>query len=236
MKRETYEMLESYMLRSMGDSAHDREHIYRVLYTALQIAEEETDVDMDVLVCACLLHDIGRQEQFENPALCHAQVGGEKAYRFLVENGFSEEYARRVQNCIVTHRFRENHQPESLEAKILFDADKLDVTGALGVARTLMYEGIVSAPLYTRKADGRISDGEGDDASSFFREYHFKLKRLYNRFYTKAGKTMAKSRQKAAEDYYQALLGEVNDACSGKEALEVWIREGETHGEIQARF
>lgn len=232
MERNTYEMLEGFMLHCMGDSAHDREHIYRVLYTALQIAREEADVDMDVLVCACLLHDIGRQEQFENPSLCHARVGGEKAYRFLTEHGFSEDYARHVQACIVTHRFRKNNPPESMEAKILFDADKLDVTGALGVARTLMYAGTVSAPLYTRNAAGEISNGDGDNDHSFFREYHFKLKRLYDRFYTKTGSAMAAVRRKAAEDFYRALLEEVKDSCRGQEVLEAWMEEEGLRGSV----
>ena len=59
MTKKTYEQLEAYMKSCMQDSAHDMEHIYRVLYTALDIADHEKDVDYDVLICACLLHDIG---------------------------------------------------------------------------------------------------------------------------------------------------------------------------------
>jgi len=88
MNRETYCLLEEYMLGSMDDAAHDKEHIYRVLYNALEIAKTEKDVNYDVLIAACLLHDIGRKEQFENPSLCHAMVGSNKAYHFLIENGF----------------------------------------------------------------------------------------------------------------------------------------------------
>ena len=79
MKREIYETLEQYMLSCMEDSAHDAQHIYRVLYNALLIAKEEEGVDHDVLLAACLLHDIGRKEQFADPALCHAAVGSDKA-------------------------------------------------------------------------------------------------------------------------------------------------------------
>lgn len=96
MNRETYCLLENYMLRCMQDSAHDKEHVYRVLYHALEIAKEEGGVDYDVLITACLLHDIGRKEQFENPAVCHATAGGDKAYRFLVSEGFERHYAERV--------------------------------------------------------------------------------------------------------------------------------------------
>lgn len=155
----TYSLLENYMLSCMDDSAHDKDHIYRVLYHAMEIAKTLQDVDYDVLIAACLLHDIGRKEQFENPALCHASVGSEKAFAFLTAHGFEPEYAARVRHCIKAHRYRKNNLPESLEAKILFDADKLDVTGAMGIARTLIYKGIVSEPLYSLLPDGMVSDG-----------------------------------------------------------------------------
>ena len=93
MDAKRYQLVEDYMRRCMIDSAHDREHVYRVLYTALMIAREEPEVDWEVLTCACLLHDIGRKEQFENPALCHAEVGAEKAFRFLTDNGFGADFA-----------------------------------------------------------------------------------------------------------------------------------------------
>ncbi len=87
MDRKCYGKLESYMQRCMQDSAHDQEHVYRVLYQALDIAGFEKDADLEVLVAACLLHDIGRKEQFETPGLCHARVGSQKAYAFLVAQG-----------------------------------------------------------------------------------------------------------------------------------------------------
>lgn len=142
MTKDTYNLIENYMLSCMEDSAHDKEHIYRVLYGALEIARAETDVDYDVLIAACLLHDVGRREQFENPSICHAMVGAEKAYSFLLGNGFGESFAGKVKHCIQTHRFRKSMEPESTEAKILFDADKLDVTGALGIARTFCMKGM----------------------------------------------------------------------------------------------
>ncbi|MDE5993159.1 MAG: HD domain-containing protein, partial [Oscillospiraceae bacterium] len=69
MLENTYRLIEDHMLLCMNDSSHDRDHVYRVLYTALDIACTENDVDFDVLISACLLHDIGRREQFENPDL-----------------------------------------------------------------------------------------------------------------------------------------------------------------------
>lgn len=209
MNHATYCLLETYMRSCMSDSAHDREHVYRVLKNALVIAESMPAVDYDILITACLLHDIARPDQIADPTLCHAAVGSQKAYNFLLANGYSDEFAAQVRDCIRTHRFRKNDQPETLEAKILFDADKLDVVGALGVARTLVYKGTVSDPLYTRKSDGSISDGSDGEASSFFREYKFKLEKLYDRFYTEKGRELALMRKPAAEAFYQSLYQEV---------------------------
>lgn len=211
MDRKTFELLEKYMLSCMGDSAHDKDHIYRVLYNALDIAETELDVDYDVLICACLLHDIGRKEQFENPTLCHAMIGGEKAYSFLIDNSFDKPFAERVKGCIQTHRYRHNNLPQSIEAKILFDADKLDATGTIGIARTLLYKGKVNEGLYSLLPNGKVSDGKNDVIPSFFQEYRYKLENVYDRFYTIRGNAIAKERQKTAISFYNDMYKEVSE-------------------------
>ena len=210
MTSENYVLLENYMHSCMEDSAHDKEHIYRVLYNALEIAKTESDVDYDVLIGACLLHDIGRKEQFENPDLCHAAVGGEKAYGFLTEQGFDTKYAEQVKHCIQTHRYRKGNPPQSREAKILFDADKLDAAGALGIARTLLYKGKVSESLYSLLPNGLVSNGEKDTKPSFFQEYKYKLEKLYSNFYTAKGAEIAKQRQLTAIAFYNDLYQEVS--------------------------
>lgn len=225
MKNEKYKLIENYMLTCMNDSAHDKDHIYRVLYTAMDIAQTEQNVDYGVLICACLLHDIGRKEQYENPSLCHAMVGGDKAYQFLIDNNFKIDFAEKVKNCIQTHRYRQNNPPQTIEAKILFDADKIDVTGALGIARTLFYKGIVGEPLYSLLPNGEVSDGTNDKKPSFFQEYKYKLEKLYNNFYTKRGNKIAKERQKTAVSFYNSMLNEVKGSyINGPKLLEDIIK------------
>lgn len=209
MDKATYFLIESHMLQCMKDSAHDREHVYRVLGNALVIAQGEP-VNYDILIAACLLHDIGRPDQIRDPSLCHAAVGSEKAYLYLKTIGFDDDFSGKVRDCIRTHRFRKSDPPQSLEAKILFDADKLDVVGAIGIARTLVYKGTVAEPLYTRNPDGTISDGTGEQPQSFFREYKFKLEKLYDRFYTENGKELALQRRESAQAFYADLFREVS--------------------------
>jgi len=226
MDKETYEILDTYMQACMAaDTAHDKNHIYRVLYAALTIAEHEVSVDYDCLITACLLHDIGRKEQFENPNVCHAKAGAKKAGTFLREHGFPEPFISHVSDCIRTHRFRAGQIPESIEAKILFDADKLDVTGAIGIARTLAYKGQHATPLYFCGTDGNISERENDNTDSFFHEYRFKLEGMYDRFYTQAGKEMAAIRKKAAADFYHSMLTEVQKITkTGSDLLDKQIQ------------
>lgn len=228
MNKETYILLENYMLSCMDDSAHDKEHIYRVLYQALEIARTEDHVDYDVLIAACLLHDVGRKEQFENPSLCHAAIGSDKAYHFLIEHGFETKYAEAVKHCIQTHRFRKDTPPRSLEAKILFDADKLDATGAVGMARTLIYKGIVAEPLYSVSPDGTVLTGENDTAPSFFQEYKYKLEKIYAQFYTARATEIARERQRAAVAFYNSLYQEVTASYhNGKSELDRVLAESE---------
>ena len=190
--------IEQFMLNHAGDSAHDADHIYRVLSQALQIAKNY-DVDYDVLVAACLLHDIGRPAQFANPKLCHAEIGCEMAYEFLKNLGWSEENCCRVRHCILTHRFRNDLQPETIEAKILFDADKLDVCGALGIARTLQYEGKMDYPL-----------------QEFLKEYDRKLIKLYDLFYTRTARQMAQCKKDILTTFRNALMTQLDQSEAQK--------------------
>ena len=212
MTEKVYGEIENYMLKLMQDSAHDRHHIYRVLYYAADIAEHMETVDIDVLLAACLLHDIGREAQFSDLELDHAQIGGEMAYEFLLSQKWETEKALHVKECIVTHRFRVDNPPNSIEAKIVFDADKLDITGALGIARTLAYEGKISEPLYILDEEGNIIiAGGGAEFSSFFQEYNYKLKNVYASMYTDRAREIAQKRQKTAIEFYNSLYYEVTE-------------------------
>ncbi len=209
MTKDTYTLIENYMKDCMRDCAHDPEHIYRVLYTALVIAETENNVDYDVLITACLLHDIGREDQLKNPTLCHAEVGSQKAFDFLKAHGFDIDFCEKVKRCVFTHRFRQSCPPESIEAKILFDADKIDVAGAIGIARTLIYGGTIGRPLYKPCELDETSDAADSDGPSFFREYKRKLQKVYSHFFTVKGAEIAKERQSVAIEYYNALKKEI---------------------------
>lgn len=205
MQREHLCAIENFMLTHTEDSAHDSDHVYRVLNQALIIAAEYK-VNYDILVAACLLHDIGRPAQFADPNICHAQIGSEMAYKFLKELGWSEHDCSNVKHCIVTHRFRNDLQPETMEAKILFDADKLDVCGALGIGRTLQYEGKMNYPL-----------------QEFISEYERKLIKLYDQFYTETAKKIAASGKEILTKFRYELQNQLDQSVAQK-----WLDSAKT--------
>lgn len=133
-------------------------------------------------------------------------------------HGFEISYAEQVKQCIRTHRYRKDNLPQSLEAKILFDADKLDAVGAIGIARTLLYKGTVSEPLYSVLPNGTVSTGENDITPSFFQEYKYKLENLYSNFYTEKAKTIARERQHIAVEFYNSMYREVNSSYQNGKA------------------
>ena len=208
MESALFKEAQDYMEQCMQDCAHDRQHVYRVLKYALDIADHEPQADRDIVFLSALLHDIGREEQLKNPQLCHAQIGSQMAYDFLLKHGLSLQKCEQVRHCILSHRFRSSSVPQTLEAKILFDADKLDVCGAIGIARTLLYSGAINRPLYHVDAQGRIQNSE-QAPPSFLSEYHLKLKKLYDSFYTEHGAQLALKRRNAAIAFYESLLDEI---------------------------
>lgn len=205
MDLKMYSKIESYMKECMNDSVHDYQHIYRVLYMSLDIAKEH-DIDEDVLVAASLLHDIGRDAEYKDATCNHAIVGADMAFEFLVGLGWNEDRANCVKDCIASHRYRKEHPPKSVEAKILFDADKLDISGGIGIARTLQFGGLISEPLYNVDEDGSILDS-GDD--SFFNIVNTKLLKLEKRLYTNRAKEICRDRTRLCMEFYQGMLGEV---------------------------
>ena len=96
----------------------------------------EEGADLEVLEAAALLHDIGRPDETIT-GVSHATIGADRAVNFLKTTAFPSNKIPQVASAIRTHRFSENLTPESLEGRILSDADKLDAMGAVGLARTI---------------------------------------------------------------------------------------------------
>ncbi|GAB6156301.1 HD domain-containing protein [Desulfosporosinus burensis] len=125
------------------DRAHDLEHALRVREWGNKLAQEE-GADSTIIELAALLHDIGRSGAVEKT---HSESSAGLAVNILQKNGYPEEVVWRVKEAIISHSREAGHVPTSLEAKILYDADKLDFVGAIGLGRLFTLGGVNGWPL-----------------------------------------------------------------------------------------
>lgn len=188
--------------------SHDWEHTRRVHALCLRVGRKE-GADLLVLELAAYLHDIGRSAQDQaRGRICHAELGAAMAMDFLGPRLPAGEVLDNVVHCIRTHRFRGETRPESLEARVLFDADKLDAIGAVGIGRAFQFAGEVGATLHNPSADPAKTDSYTREDTAY-REYKLKLSKIPERMLTTEGRRMALERHAFMERFFARFLDEI---------------------------
>jgi len=189
--------------------SHDWDHTERVYRLCLRIGRKEK-ADLGVLRLATLLHDIGREEEDRSDGkICHGRSGAALAKGVLERHGLDRASVRAVVHCIRTHRFRKRARPKTLEAKILFDADKLDSIGAVGVGRAFLFAGEVGARLHDKAIDVRKTKPYTREDTAY-REYLVKLGRVKDRMTTREGKRIAAERHRFMAAFFDRLNKETD--------------------------
>ncbi len=184
--------------------SHDWDHTERVLELCLRIGRKEK-ADLEVLRLAAILHDIGREaEDKSGGRLCHGARGAVLAAGILKRHGLERDTISRVVHCIAAHRFRGRQEPESLEAKVLFDADKLDSIGAVGIGRAFLFAGEVGARLHDPAVDTRKTRPYTREDTAY-REFLVKLSRIKDRMHTEEGKRLARERHRFMVGFFDRL-------------------------------
>lgn len=205
------EIDEAQRLYGEADSVHDFDHILRVLALAERIARAE-GANMDVVRTAALLHDWGRAEAVAQQ-LDHAQVAASRARMWLMARDYPPVQIEAVTHAIAAHRFRTAPAPATLEAQVLFDADKLDAIGAIGVARAFAYGGAHNQRLWAPLSAVDLArwEAEGDDLQRHtpVHEFVVKLSRIKDRLYTQEGGAIAAGRHAYMAAFYERLTSEV---------------------------
>ena len=180
--------------------SHDWDHTLRVCALCERIGFAEK-ADGYVLRVAALLHDIGRIRQDQSAGkICHAEKGAEMAAPVVQRLPFSKEQQKNILHCIRSHRFRGTHLPRTSEAKVLFDADKLDAIGAIGVARAYLFAGEIGARLHSPDTDIEKTEAYSEDDTGY-REFRVKLSRIRDRMLTPTGRDMARERHAFMERF-----------------------------------
>lgn len=218
-----HQKIKEIMQKELSSSAHSMDHVMRVHDLCMRIADGEKDVDKEILEAAVLLHDIARvKENCDTTGNTdHAVLGSIMAEQILKELDFPPEKIEKVKHSIICHRFRTGNEPKTIEAKILFDADKLDTLGAVGVARLFMVAGehgektYVDTPveeyikenLVGGKPNGRIKNPSKHSPNL---DFVTKVIHIPEKLYTRKAKEIAKERLEYMHGFFGRLQKEVH--------------------------
>ena len=177
---------------------------------ALKIGRIE-GADLRVVEVAALLHDIGRREEDKSEGLvCHARISAEKSRKLLAKYKFTINEVDNIIHSILSHRFRNNHEPQTIEAKVLYDADKLDSIGAIGIGRDFQFAGEVGARLYNFDRLNAYKTKVYSEEDTAWREYVVKLSKIKDRIATKSGKRIAAERHQFMVNFFRQFWREVD--------------------------
>ncbi|MDY6934254.1 MAG: HD domain-containing protein [Spirochaetota bacterium] len=189
--------------------SHGWDHVQRVLSLSKKIALIEK-ADFFIIEVSTILHDIAREiEDNTGGDLCHAELGSRIAYDFLLKEGLDEDRAKKITHCIKTHRFRNNETPNSIEAKILYDADKLDSIGAIGIGRAFLFSGEIGARLHNSDIDILTTTAYTEEDTAY-REYIVKLQYIIQNMLTDEGRRLAQGRHNFMTIFFNRLKAEVS--------------------------
>jgi uncharacterized protein len=194
------------------DPVHGFDHVQRVYHMAERLAFSE-NADIQIVRAAALLHDAEGSATAGGDAgrSSHQHASAEFAAQVLRAEGWADESIAAVEHCIRAHRYRDNSEPpKTLEAKILFDADKLDVIGAIGVARTIAFDVVVGQPFFAEPSELFMKTGQKEpgEPHSSYHEYLFKLGKIVDRLYTPTARALAQGRQRFLAEFFERLAAE----------------------------
>lgn len=189
-----------------NDVAHDFDHVLRVVALAERIASAE-GAHAEVVRAAALLHDVARAEEALT-GRSHAELGAERAGHILA--GHPPEKVEAVCQAIATHRFRGDVAPQTLEAKVLYDADKLDSIGAVGIARAYLYGGLLKQRLWAEVRPGYQTLGELPQEHTPVHEFAFKLSRVKESLCTDTALRIGEARHAYMVEFFRRLERELS--------------------------
>jgi uncharacterized protein len=187
---------------------HEFDHTQRVYNLSLQIAKEEK-IDLDVIKASALLHDIARKKQDEcENKICHAEEGAKISREILEKTDFPKNKISTVCSAIETHRFSKKLKPETKEAEILQDADRLDALGAIAIGRIFSYSGKNNRPMHNPKIKPQEYKHNTNSETSINHIYEKILELKPETFRTKKAKEIAKERYKFVQEFVNRFVKE----------------------------
>lgn len=197
-----------------NDAAHDFDHVWRVTQLAMRLAQAE-GADITVARLAALLHDVpvaDHEGSAQSRRRAHHLAAADFARTLLSSRGLEAERVENVVHCIEAHRFRDQSvQPQTIEAKCLYDADKLDSIGAIGIGRAFAFAGATSERLWTEPWTATPPDNAKPTGRDYtpVHEYVYKLRRIVTTLHTESALRIGEERHRFMINFFDRLDAEM---------------------------
>ena len=182
-----------------NDTIHDFNHIMRVYKNAQEICKKEK-ANKKLVLASVLLHDLVLYPKSDKKSKNSSFESAKKAKKILKKYALSEEEINIISEAIQDHSFSQNKIPQSMEGKILQDADRLDALGAIGIARVFATGGSLNRPFYN-SIDPFCSKRKPNDTIWTIDHFYKKLLKLESLMNTNSGKIEAKRRTKILKNF-----------------------------------
>jgi uncharacterized protein len=190
-----------------ADPSHDNLHISRVVKTALRLAEEE-NADVYVVLPAAYFHDFVNVPKNDPRRKEASRLSAEMAVEYLGGIGYPAQHFDAIRHAIAAHSFSANIKPETLEAKVVQDADRLDSLGAIGIARCFSTSTLMRRPYYCLN-DIWAETRELDDVAFAIDHFPVKLFKIAETMQTSSARLEAQRRVDFMRLYIQQLKSEI---------------------------
>lgn len=190
-----------------SDPAHDLGHVERVVSTAKEIGDAE-GANPEVLVPAAWLHDCVRVAKDSADRPRASRLAADRAVALLGDAGYPRSHLADIHHAIVAHSFSAGVTPQTREAEVLQDADRLDALGAIGLSRCLLVGGHLGTPLAS-PVDPFCRTREPDDRRFVLDHFFTKLLHLAETMKTRAGRKLAAERTRFLRHYLEVLEREL---------------------------
>ncbi|MFL6589121.1 MAG: HD domain-containing protein [Chthoniobacterales bacterium] len=192
---------------SASDSAHDEGHVRRVVANAKMLGAAER-AELAVVLPAAWLHDCVAIAKNSPQRSSASRLAADRAARFLRKAGYPAEHIPAVEHAIEAHSFSASVAPQTIEAKVVQDADRLEALGAVGIARTLITGGANGTPLYDSSEPFPLTR-VADDRTSIIDHFFTKLLTLAEKMQTGSGRVAAQQRAEFLKQFLTQLGSEI---------------------------
>lgn len=203
---------EQFAGQSLGDApdpAHDLAHVRRVVANARRLAGLE-GANPAVVLPAAWLHDCVLLPKDSPQRAQASRLAAARAGDFLRQCGYPVELIPAIEHAIAAHSFSAGISPQTREAQVVQDADRLDALGAIGIARTLLLGGVMGKPLYDHD-EPLPKNRAPNDKENVIDHFYVKLLGLAATMHTATARREGERRTRLMRDYLQELDHEISD-------------------------